>query len=242
MRFVETLAPLTARLLLAAGSVTIAACGSLPSMPSMFGGRADATAPAPTAAASATQAAFTTSTPPARSEPDRPVSPAAQRAFDEARRALRAGRTDEAERGFRALVQSNPELGGAHANLGLIYRQAGKLPEAVAALEQAVRVSPQQPLFFNQLGVAYRQQGRFTQAREAYDAAIALDPGYAAAVLNLGILNDLYLSDGPTALALYDRYLALAPGGDAVVAKWVVELKNRKPAATSAVAARKEKE
>ena len=26
------------------------------------------------------------------------------------------------------------------------------------------------------------------------------------------------------------RYLALTPGGDAVVAKWVADLKNRKPA------------
>src|SRR5512147_2252051 len=36
-----------------------------------------------------------------------PVPPAAQRAFDEAVRQLAAGRTAEAERGFKALVQSN---------------------------------------------------------------------------------------------------------------------------------------
>ena len=162
--------------------------------------------------------------------PAAPVAPATQRAFDDAARALRAGRVDEAERGFKALTQTNPELGGPHANLGLIHRQAGKLVEATAEFEQAVKTNPRQPLYFNHLGVSYRQQGRFDKAREAYERAIALDDKYAAPVLNLGILNDLYLGDGPRALELYTRYLALSPEGDATVAKWVTELKNRKPA------------
>ena len=49
-------------------------------------------------------------------------------------------------------------------------------------------------------------------------------------MLNLGILHDLYLGDGARALALYDRYLALSPGGDATVSKWVADLRRRKPA------------
>ena len=131
---------------------------------------------------------------------DAPVSPAVQRPFDDASRALRAGRSEEAERGFRALAQANPELGGPHANLGVIFRQAGKLPEAVTELEQAVRLNPKQPIYLNQLGITYRQQGRFDKARDAYERAIALDPSYAAPHLNLGILNDLYLVDGQRAL------------------------------------------
>jgi len=168
-----------------------------------------------------------------------PVAPATQSAFDAAARALRAGRNDEAERGFRALVQANPELGGPHANLGVIYRQAGKLPEAVAELEHAVKLNPKQPIYFNQLGVTYRQQGQFEKAREAYEKAITLDANYAAPLLNLGILNDLYLNDSARALELYGRYIALTPNGDAIVAKWVVDLKNRKP--TTVATSRKEK-
>ncbi|WP_428425109.1 tetratricopeptide repeat protein [Methylibium sp.] len=162
-------------------------------------------------------------------EAEMPVSPGAQRAYDDARKALRAGRTADAERGFRAIVKSNPELGGPHANLGLLLRQAGKLPEAVAELEAAVQANPQQPVYLNQLGIAYRQQGQFAKAREAYEKAIDLDPAYASPVLNLGILHDLYFGDAKRALELYDRYLALSPGGDAQVAKWVADLKNRKP-------------
>jgi Flp pilus assembly protein TadD len=161
--------------------------------------------------------------------PETPVDPAAQRAFDDARSALAAGRADEAERGFRVLAQSNPDLAGPHANLGLIYRRAGKLPEAVAALERAVQASPKRAVYLNQLGITYRQQGQFAKAREAYENAIALDPAYAAPLLNLGILNDLYLGDGKRALELYGQYLALSPSGDAAVSKWVADLKNRKP-------------
>ena len=103
-----------------------------------------------------------------------------------------------------------------------------------------MRLSPQQPLYFNQLGIAYRQQGEFAKARSAYESAIVLDPTYAAPVLNLGILNDLYLGNAARALELYNRYLALVPAGDATVTRWVADLKNRKPAQL-AEAARKEK-
>jgi tetratricopeptide (TPR) repeat protein len=162
-----------------------------------------------------------------RSEAEVPA--AAQRAFDAAREALRAGRVDEAERSFRALAKEHPELGGPQANLGLIYRQSGKLAESAAALEAAVKASPKQASYANQLGITYRQQGEFTKAREAYESALDIDPDYAPAVLNLGILNDLYLWDGKRALELYERYVALKPGGDAVVSKWITDLKNRKP-------------
>ena len=196
---------------------------------------AAATFAAVSAAPAAALAAVSTAAP-----ADVPVSAESQRAFDEAGRALRAGRSADAERGFRSLAQAHPELGGPHANLGLIYRQAGKLAEATGELETAVRLSPKQPVYWNQLGVTYRQQGQFAKAREAYERAIGLDPGYAASTLNLGILYDLYLGDGPRALELYGRYLLLSPSGDATVTKWVADLKNRKPAPITV--SRKEKE
>lgn len=172
---------------------------------------------------------------PAPIEVQAPVDANAQRAFDAARRLLAAGRTEEAERAFAALAKSHPELGGAQANLGLIYGRAGKLDEAVAALEQAARANPKQPVFQNQLGIAYRQKGQFAKARGAYEKALDLDPNYAAACLNLGILHDLYLGDAKRALELYERYLTLTAAKDAAVTKWVADLKNRKPAQNTAV-------
>lgn len=228
MRFVETFGPGLVAALLAA----LSGCASLPGP---FAGGETAGAQAKPAEAPAAQAAAQRAEPAASSpaaaarqaEPEAPVDARAQAAFDGARRAMRAGRNDEALAQLKALAQSNPELGGVHANLGLLYRQAGKLPESAAALEKAVQASPHQAVFHNQLAITYRQQGQFTKARDEYERAIELDPSYAAPVLNLGILNDLYLQDRKRALALYDQYLVLA-GSDAAVAKWVVDLKNRK--------------
>jgi Flp pilus assembly protein TadD len=148
-------------------------------------------------------------------------------AFEGGLKALHEGRLPEAEQAFVALTRSHPELGGPHANLGIVYRQTGRLDPAVAELEVSVKCNPQQPVFWNQLGIAYRQQGQFTKARDAYEHALAIDPGYPAPILNLGILFDLYLWDSKRALELYDRYLVLTPGGDAKVSKWVADLKNR---------------
>ena len=235
---------LRSSLLIALCCVGVAGCSSLP------GFRAEAepaSPPSPAVVAKATKAAAPAASAavvaPKPAEPEATVPPAAQRAFDDARRAMRAGRMDEAERGFKSVIQFHPELGGPHANLGVIYRQANKLPEAVAELELAVKASPRQPVYFNQLGITYRLQGQFAKAREAYERAIDLNPEYATATLNLGILSDLYLWDGKRALELYDRYLALTPGGDATVTKWVADLKNRyKAAQAPAATERKEKE
>ena len=77
---------------------------------------------------------------------------------------------------------------GSHLPPG---RQAN---EAVAELELAVKLSPRQPIYLNQLGIAYRQQGQFAKAREAYETrARARLRATRRALLNLGILYDLYL-------------------------------------------------
>lgn len=186
---------------------------------------------APAAAASAPAAAASAV---ATAAPKAPVPAAAQRAYDDALRAMRAGRSEDAERGFKALTQSNPELGGPHANLGVIYRQAGKFDDSIAALERATKASPDQPVYFNQLGISYRHAGQFAKARSAYERALELDPNYAAAQLNLGILFDLYLRDSARALEAYERYAQLSGGKDATVAKWVTDLKNRKPGGNAA--------
>jgi Flp pilus assembly protein TadD len=198
---------------------------------------APAPAPAPVVAAAPAPAPAPAAAAPAPVARELPravaVDPAAQRAFEQARAAMAAGRIAEAERGFKALTQSHPELGGPHANLGILHRNAGRFVESVAALEKAVELNPDQPLYFNQLGVSYREAGQFAKARGAYEKAIALDAQYAAPHLNLAILHDLYLREPGKALEGYEQYLVLTGAKDATVAKWVTELKNRKPEKTS---------
>ena len=205
----------------------LAACSSMPSLSSPFGMFKDKSAPSGAGATTAAAAPAGAASGAAQALP--PIDPAVQNAFDNAGRAMRAGRFDDAERGYRAIVHLHPELAGPHADLAILHRRAGRIADAVTELEEAVKLSPGQPVYWNQLGASYRLNGQFPKAREAYERAIALDPGYAAAILNLGILCDLYLGDGKRALELYDRYLALSPQGDQTVTKWVADLKNRKP-------------
>lgn len=216
---------------LAAGAL-LAGCGAIGLR--MPGSSATAAAAAPASAPAASGAAVAAGVP--RPASTGPIAPATQRAYDDALALMRAGRAADAERGLRALVQTDPELAGPHANLGLLARQAGRLPEAVKELETATELAPGMAVAWNQLGLAYRQAGQFAKAQEAYAHAIALDPNYANAVLNLGVLEDLYLADNAQALALYTRYLALTPAGDPVVAKWVADVRNRLPKSTAPAA------
>jgi Flp pilus assembly protein TadD len=220
---------------LVAASLVVLAASGCASVTDPLKAMVASVTPAATATPASNAASAPTKAKPAAAPADVAVSASEQRSFDDATRAMRAGRNDEAERGFRAVAKSNPLVGGPHANLGVILRQAGKLDESSDELQLAVALSPNQPVYWNQLGVTYRQLGKFDKARDAYEKAIALDDAYAAPYLNLGILNDLYLGDGKRALELYSRYLALSPAGDATVTKWVAELKNRKPSSSSAI-------
>ncbi|HEX7637491.1 MAG TPA: tetratricopeptide repeat protein, partial [Burkholderiaceae bacterium] len=132
---------------------------------------------------------------------------------------------------------SDPDLAGPHANLGLLLlRREDRLPEATTELERATTLAPREPAAWTALGVAYRRAGKFTQAGDAYRHALAVAPDDADAVLDLGILDDLYLGDAAQGLALYTRYLALRPAGDPAVAKWVADLKNRHVGTTAPAA------
>jgi tetratricopeptide (TPR) repeat protein len=228
-------------LLALAAATLLGGCGSVGMRlrDALPGASTPASAPAPTQAASAAvpvSAASANSVAAPRPASTGPIAPATQRAYDDALALMRAGHAADAERGFRALTQSDPDLAGPHANLGLLARQAGHLPQAVAELEKATTLAPGLAVAWNQLGLAYRQSGEFTKARDAYEHALAIDPNYATAVLNLGVLDDLYRGDSARALELYTRYLALTPAGDPVVTKWVADVKNRKPAGAAPAA------
>ena len=241
MRFVERL-PLNASklaLCATAAAALLSGCGSVgmrlrDALPGAAAS-APASAPAQAASTAAPQAGASAIAAP-KAASTGPIAPATQRAYDDALALMRAGHAADAERGFRALTRSDPDLAGPHANLGLLARQAGHFPEAVSELEKATTLAPGLAVAWNQLGLAYRQSGEFTKARAAYDSALAIDPNYATAVLNLGVLDDLYLGDSARALELYTRYLALTPAGDPVVTKWVADVKNRKPGAAAPAA------
>ena len=80
-------------------------------------------------------------------------------------------------------------------------------------------------------GISYRKEGQFDKARLSYLDAINRDAKNSVAMLDLGILYDLYLDEREHALEMYQAFLNLHPDGDAEVSKWIREVSSRKPAA-----------
>ena len=56
--------------------------------------------------------------------------------------ALKENRLAEAERDFRQVLAANPEVGGAYANLGVVYMRRKQWSKALEALRQAEHLMP----------------------------------------------------------------------------------------------------
>jgi len=77
------------------------------------------------------------------------------------------------------------------------------------------------------LGLAYRSTGRFALAEQAYRSALVANPAYGPAMLNLGVLLDLYLQQPAAALEQYEGYQATLAEPDARVTNWIREVEIR---------------
>jgi Tfp pilus assembly protein PilF len=155
------------------------------------------------------------------------VTPAVQADHDRAVMLLEAGDMDGAEVLLDRFVAAHPAYPGAWTNLAIVYRRTDRDDAAAAALEQALAIDPQFAPALNEYGLMHREAGRFGEAEAAYLKAITARPDYALAHFNLGVLNDLYLSDPQAALDHYERYQALTSGGDEMVTLWIADIRRR---------------
>lgn len=164
-------------------------------------------------------------------EPEPVVSADVKQAYQAALAAIRAGQYKEAEGLLQRVSAREPGLSGPVANLAMVYDRTNRVPLAVKTMRRAIDINPRRADYHNVLGVMHRQQGEFKEARQAYEQALALDPGHAPALLNLGILWDIYLQEPDKALAYYQRYQQLVPGDTATITKWVADIQQRTRAA-----------
>lgn len=155
------------------------------------------------------------------------IAAGAERHFAAALDLLRGGRFEEAGVAFTAMTRAYPALAGPYLNLGIIHARLGRPDEAEGALRASLERNPGSPVAYNLLGLLYRESGRFEEARRAYESALEIDANYADAHLNLAILNDLYLQRLETALAHYERYRQIEGGEDAMLERWIADLRQR---------------
>jgi tetratricopeptide (TPR) repeat protein len=107
--------------------------------------------------------------------------------FDLSLEAHRAGRLDEAERGYRNVLTQQPRHADALHLLGLVRRERGALDEAQTLIESAIAVDAQ-ARFFGSLGTVMLDRGRHDEAETLFRRAAELDPGDLTARFNLGVL------------------------------------------------------
>jgi tetratricopeptide (TPR) repeat protein len=128
--------------------------------------------------------------------------------FDFTLDAHRAGRLDDAERGYRDVLAQEPRHADALHLLGLVRRERGAFDEAQALIESAIAVDAQ-ARFFGSLGAVMLDRGRRDHAETLLRRAAELDPHDPTAFYNLGaLLADSARADEAQALLRHALSLA----------------------------------
>lgn len=133
------------------------------------------------------------------------------RALREAIQHHRAGRLGEAERLYRAVLQSNPDHPDALNLLGMIAHQAGRPAAGLPLVERAIAIDGRSPEYQNNAGLLLLRLGRVEEATARFRRALLLDPGHGDAHLNLG---GLALREGRPAEAVPHFKAALKRRGE----------------------------
>ncbi len=174
---------------------------------------------------------------------------------------LHEGKTDAAIQNFREALKLDPNHAAAKHNLALAFLEAGQPDDAIPLLRQLpaaqvelgrayLRASAwgqarqvlqkcgDAPDPLNALGVANAHLGNYREAKENFERCISVAPEFAAAHLNLAIIEYRHLGNKAAALEHYRRFVELDSNRDDVrqlVAQLEQELAPRpKPVETAA--------
>jgi tetratricopeptide (TPR) repeat protein len=111
--------------------------------------------------------------PPTASE-DEKVTPA--QVFERGQDALNHNRLDEAERSFREVLASDPNSGGAYANLGVVFMRRKQWGKALEMLHEAEHLLPQVAGIRLNIGLAYYRQNEFLKATAPFESVVRQQP------------------------------------------------------------------
>jgi tetratricopeptide (TPR) repeat protein len=103
--------------------------------------------------------------------------------FQAGQDALNQARLDEAERDFLQVLAANPQVGGAYANLGVVYMRRKQWTKALEMLHKAEHLLPHEAGIRLNIGLAYYRQNEFLKATPLFESVVrdhpkALQPRY----------------------------------------------------------------
>jgi tetratricopeptide (TPR) repeat protein len=96
--------------------------------------------------------------------------------FQAGQDALNRGRLEEAERDFRQVLAANPQVGGAYANLGVVYMRRKQWVKALEMLRKAEHLMPQVAGIRLNIGLAYYRQNEFLKAIPPFESVVRDQP------------------------------------------------------------------
>jgi len=97
-----------------------------------------------------------------------------------------AGRFEEAEAAYQAVLSEEPAHAEALHLLGLVASHQGRHELAEERIREAIALNPLAPFYHNNLGNVLQALGRFKEAVICYHDALRLAPDYVEAHSNLG--------------------------------------------------------
>ena len=131
-------------------------------------------------------------------------------AFQAAVELHKAGRFEEAQHAYQALIEQNPNDPDLWHFKGLLAMHQGRFDEAARLIALAIVLKPGDPDYFRDLGLAYagagnaekaaesfnksgnalQEQCRFADSLSRYELALEARPGFAPALMNRGAALD----------------------------------------------------
>ena len=126
----------------------------------------------------------------------------------------RTGRTADAEKTFRRIIEKNPRNAAALNYLGYMLAERGEsLDEAIGLIQRALDIEPENPSFLDSLGWAYLRQGKTDLADRPLTAAADREPGNSVIQDHLG---DLRLAQRRKSEAVAAWQRALSGDGESI--------------------------
>jgi len=139
---------------------------------------------------------------------------------------MKKGQYKQAVTVLNSVISREKRLPAPYVDVAIAYNKLGDEENAEDNLISALKLNIGHSVANNELGLLYRKQGKFKAARTAYENAIRKNSEYLPAIINLGVLCDLYMHDYDCALQQYENYLAIKPD-DKKVTIWLADVKQR---------------
>ncbi len=131
-----------------------------------------------------------------------------QKLFQSGQEALNQNRLDDAERDFKLVIAANPQVGGAYANLGVVYMRRKEWAKALEMLRKAEHLMPQAPGIRLNLGLTYYRQNDFLKAIPEFQSVVHDQPDADQPRHLLGLcyfFTERWADAANTLLPLWDR-------------------------------------